>query len=223
LPIGLKFQGTMHLLGCVGYPVSVVLTLLSPAMIMAAGLHHLKVMWPLMVYFQVAFLGTFAYYLTSARALGGGWKRRMLRYPVFLMMFVGMGLNNTQAVIEALVGKRSPFERTPKFNVTSGGAVARGRRYRTRASWSVVGEFVLAGVCLVASVLAVTLKEYAALPFLLMWGGGYGMVIYYSISQGRVASEPVRVLEATLTSPPVEADQQWRGLRRARAKASAGA
>lgn len=39
-------------------------------------------------------------------------------FPVFLAMSMGLGIHNTIAVIEGLVGKKSPFVRTPKFNIT---------------------------------------------------------------------------------------------------------
>jgi cellulose synthase/poly-beta-1,6-N-acetylglucosamine synthase-like glycosyltransferase len=39
-------------------------------------------------------------------------------FLVFLAMSMGLGIHNTIAVIEGLVGKKSPFVRTPKFNIT---------------------------------------------------------------------------------------------------------
>jgi hypothetical protein len=192
--LAVKSQATMHLLSGLGYPMAIVLTLLSPLMLLAAGLHNMRVVWPLMVYYQCAFAGTFVYYVTSARALGGPWKQRVSRYPLFLMVFIGMSVNNTRAVLEALIGKRTPFERTPKFNGTSESAGATGR-YRSKASWSVAWELLMAGFCLVSLVLAIVLKQWAALPFLLASGGGFSIVSAYSLQSQSLEPPTLRVLE----------------------------
>jgi cellulose synthase/poly-beta-1,6-N-acetylglucosamine synthase-like glycosyltransferase len=44
--------------------------------------------------------------------------RFLIAFSVFLAMSMGLGIHNTIAVIEGLMGKKSPFVRTPKFNIT---------------------------------------------------------------------------------------------------------
>jgi cellulose synthase/poly-beta-1,6-N-acetylglucosamine synthase-like glycosyltransferase len=194
LPISIKYQGAVHLLNGLAYPLSIALAALSPFMVMATGPRHLKLTGPIMAYYQVASVGTFFYFYTSARALGGHWKQRLGRYPILLMVFIGLSVNNTHAILEALVGKRSPFERTPKYNVLTGPGDAGRSRYLSRATQSLAWELALAGCCAVALVLAVILKEFAALPFLLVWTGGYTMVSYYSIRHEHLALPKIRAL-----------------------------
>jgi cellulose synthase/poly-beta-1,6-N-acetylglucosamine synthase-like glycosyltransferase len=166
----LKWQGTVHLLGACGYPLLVVLTLLSPFMVLAAGHHPLTMIWPMTAYFFAASFGTWFCYASAAYWLGGKWWQRMARYPLFLAMSVGLSAHNARAAIEGLWGKRSPFERTPK-----------GRRYPSPVSWSMVGDAVLALASASAIALAVRDHQYGAVPCLAVFTVGYGAVTVYSV------------------------------------------
>lgn len=198
--LGVKVQGTLHLLSSLAYPLLIVLTLLSPLVIIAGGGHHLKIAWPISLYYLTAFSGTFFCYYTAVRVLGGSWRARIARFPLFLALSIGMSVHNSRAALEGLIGKRSPFERTPKYRVTSQGTSRGSGRYRSRASFSVVGEFILSAFSFVAFVLAIQLHQWGALPFLLLFGIGYGMVGAYSISHLRFASRQFRMIEGPSTA-----------------------
>lgn len=195
LPASVKIEGTLHLLSSLAYPLLIVLTVLSPFVILAAGVDHLKIIWPISLYYLVAFSGTFFCYYTAARVLGGSWRQRIARFPLFLALSIGMSVHNAQAALEGLIGKRSPFERTPKYRVTSQGKSRGGGRYRSRASWSVVAEFALSACSLSGFVLAVHYRQFGAVPFLLLFAAGYGMVGAYSVSHMRFASRKLHMIE----------------------------
>ncbi|GIL40798.1 glycosyltransferase [Roseiterribacter gracilis] len=64
---------------------------------------------------SVGFLGSFVFVAAGQAALGrGGWLVFLWRYVTILLLNSGLVLSNTRAVIEGLLGKRSPFVRTPK-------------------------------------------------------------------------------------------------------------
>ena len=200
LSTAIKCEGTLHLLSSLAYPLLVVLTLLSPFVIISAGVHHLKVIWPISLYYLLAFSGTFFCYYTAARVLGGAWRQRIARFPLFLALSIGMSVHNSCAALEGLLGKKSPFERTPKYRVTSY-AMSRGSgRYRSRASWSMIGELVLAVFSIVAAILAVELRQYGALPFLILFALGYTMVGTYSIRHLRFASRNLQLVNGPATA-----------------------
>jgi cellulose synthase/poly-beta-1,6-N-acetylglucosamine synthase-like glycosyltransferase len=190
-----KWQGSMHLLSACGYPLLVVLTLLSPFMVLAAGRHPLTMIWPMTAYFFAVSFGTWFCYASAAYWLGGKWWQRMARYPLFLAMSVGLSAHNARAAIEALWGKRSPFERTPK-----------GRRYPSPVSWSMVGDAVLALASASAIALAVRDHQYGAVPSLAVFAVGYGAVSVYSVlhlaSRYRRAPRTKRA-DAELASAPL--------------------
>jgi len=55
---------------------------------------------------------------------------------------IGISVRNAQAVIEALLGKKSEFTRTPKFNIEGSGARSR-KMYRNKAGWMPYAEVLL--------------------------------------------------------------------------------
>jgi hypothetical protein len=148
-----------------------------------------------------ASLGTFFCYASAASWLGGPWWRRIARYPLFLAISVGISAHNTVAAIEAIFGKRSPFERTPKYQVTAG-ATSTSRRYRSRVSWSLAFDVLLTLCTATALGLAIRLRQYGMLPFLTLFTSGYGLVCLYSVSH-LVRREP-RAATATPELPGTE-------------------
>ena len=60
-------------------------------------------------------------------------------------MSMGLALHNSVAVLEGWWGKKSPFVRTPKFNLTTAKDSFAKRKYLSRkVSWTTIGEGVLA-------------------------------------------------------------------------------
>ena len=50
-------------------------------------------------------------------------------FPMFLAISMGIGLYNSMGVLEGYIGKKSPFVRTPKFNVNAKGDAWKGNKY----------------------------------------------------------------------------------------------
>jgi cellulose synthase/poly-beta-1,6-N-acetylglucosamine synthase-like glycosyltransferase len=170
-----KWQGTVHLLSACGYPLLVLLTLLSPLMVLAAGHRAMPMVWPMTAYFFTASFGTWFCYASAAYWLGGKWWQRMARYPLFLAMSIGLSAHNAVAAIEGIWGIRTPFMRTPKYRA----GVA--RRYRSPVSWSFAGDVVLALASGLALTLALHQHQYGTVPCLSLFTIGYGAVSVYSV------------------------------------------
>ncbi|HEU4586147.1 MAG TPA: hypothetical protein VFR95_10375, partial [Gemmatimonadaceae bacterium] len=181
IPFWDKLQGTAHLLGNSSYPFLLLVGLLNPLMVFAAHKYDVRVMWPLSAYFLFSLFGTFAYYAEAERAGHAKWVRRVLCFPLFLGASIGLSVNNAQAALEGLLGKKSPFIRTPKYHITGRGQSWKEKRYRSPIRWSTVGELVLGTYTLAAIGYAIWVKEYGALPFLVLFCGGYLLIAGYSI------------------------------------------
>lgn len=171
-----KWQASVHLLSACGYPLLVILTLLSPAAVLAAGHHVMHWIWPVTAYFLATSFGTWFCYASAAYWLGGKWWQRMLRYPLFLAMSIGLSAHNAVGAVEGIFGIRSPFMRTPKFKAGAG-----ARRYRSPVSWSVVGDAALTLASASGIAIAVVHHQYGALPALSLFTMGYGAVCVYSL------------------------------------------
>ena len=64
-------------------------------------------------------IGFFYWVATRRVRPGQPWRYYLVHYPLFLIISMGLSLHNAVAVIEGLLGVKSPFLRTPKFNVTN--------------------------------------------------------------------------------------------------------
>jgi hypothetical protein len=98
---------------------------------------------------------------------------------------VGLALNNTLAVLEAMAGRRRSFSRTPKFCLERAGDTWQGKEYGTTVDWTVWAELALAGYAAVALCFAVKLSPHLV-PALGLAALGYGFVGGMGLWQGLI-------------------------------------
>ncbi len=164
-----RLEGLMHLSVWIAHPMSLVLLLLTPLML--AGQIPLTINLSI---FWLAALGPICAYAVSQRRLYGDWRARMLYMPVLALLGTGLALSNTIAIVEGLIGQRTPFLRTPKFGPDGRAGQWARSRYTLPFQWIVVGELALACYALATTALAVSVGHYFSVPFLLLYVGGYG-------------------------------------------------
>ena len=134
VPRRVKAEAFMHLTPNISYPMMVVVSaLMLPVMIVRfyMGMWQMVLLdFPLIV---ASFWSISAFYILSQRELHPkDWKRSFAYLPLLMMVGVGLTLNNTRGVIEALWGVESSFVRTPKFAIE--GNKPQKDRYSTSAS-----------------------------------------------------------------------------------------
>jgi cellulose synthase/poly-beta-1,6-N-acetylglucosamine synthase-like glycosyltransferase len=187
-----KLQGTAHLLSNSVYPFLLLVGLLNPLMVFAAHEYNFRVLWPLSAYFLFSLFGTFSYYAQAERAAHPDWGRRVLCFPLFLGASIGLSVNNAQAALEGLFGKKSPFIRTPKYHIVKRGESWKEKRYRSPVRWSTIAELLLGLYTLAALVYAIRVREYGATPFLVLFAAGYLLIAGYSIRHHMIVSRTRR-------------------------------
>ena len=102
-------------------------------------------------------------------------------FPVFLALSMGLSLHNSIAVIQGYFGKRTPFVRTPKFNIISGADTFKSKQYLTRSlSWSTIGEGILSLYFLAAASYGIASGNMALLLYHILLALGFGTIFYYS-------------------------------------------
>ncbi|MDQ2658594.1 MAG: glycosyltransferase family 2 protein [Bacteroidota bacterium] len=67
--------------------------------------------------FFLGFLSVAFFYWTATQRFYPDTNRFFLLFPAFLIISMGLSLHNGLAVIEGWLGIRTPFKRTPKFNI----------------------------------------------------------------------------------------------------------
>jgi cellulose synthase/poly-beta-1,6-N-acetylglucosamine synthase-like glycosyltransferase len=103
-------------------------------------------------------------------------------FPSFLMVSMGLSLHNGLAVIEGLLGFKTPFVRTPKFNIRKKGDPWKDNVYvHPRLNLITVLEGLLCLYFVAAIALGIYLHVGILIFFHAMLAIGFGCVFYYSI------------------------------------------
>ncbi len=109
-------------------------------------------------------------------------KRFLLNYIPYLSISMGLSLHNTIAVLQGYAGKKTPFIRTPKFNLKKRGDNWKSVKYKSgKISPSVFIELIMAIYFLAGVYMCFLFEDYSIMPFMLMEMLGFGLVGYYTL------------------------------------------
>ncbi len=171
LSLRTRLEATFHLAANVAYPLVLVLTVLMPLAVTVKIELGLVASLLLDAIFLVGATGSLVLFYTFAeRRVGTAW-RAVPYLPLVLSLGIGMAVNNTRAVVEALAGKRTAFNRTPKLGGKSLALV--DPAYFLSADWQAFIELVFGAYLLGGAAMAASMGRFIAIPFLLLFSGGY--------------------------------------------------
>src|SRR4030095_2396928 len=122
------------------------------------------------------FAATFSvcnFYMVCQREIHRDWRARLKYLPFLMSIGIGLSINNTKAVIEALCNKQSDFTRTPKYRIEGAGDEWVGKKYRQSVAVQPLVELAL-GLYFTATVFyALAQQIYATVPFLVLFQVGF--------------------------------------------------
>jgi cellulose synthase/poly-beta-1,6-N-acetylglucosamine synthase-like glycosyltransferase len=180
LPAGKKLHGAFHLLS------SAVFVCLFINAILALPLLVFRNLYPEFIqltrYTAFSSLNLIAltlfYYTGTQRSNGTGNRIFFTHFPLFLVVYMGLSVQNAVAVLQGFFGSSSVFVRTPKFAVTS----VQNNAYLSKGfNWINGLEVALFCYALYGIYISVYLNDYFMLLFFLMFGYGLGFIIYQSL------------------------------------------
>lgn len=193
LPLSTKFHATFHLLNSAVFICIVVTALLSVPVLF---IRNLSDSWQWLMNVSMIFLMGYVflaifYWHGFKEKREGFWKTLSEFVPKMLMLlsvFLGLSIHNAMAVFEGLIGRKSPFVRTPKFNITDKQGTWKGNKYFAKrinpltALEGLLGIYFFGGLAL-----AFYFNDFALLPFHLLLSLGFLLVFYYSVQHTRNA------------------------------------
>jgi cellulose synthase/poly-beta-1,6-N-acetylglucosamine synthase-like glycosyltransferase len=187
-----KLEAFSHLTANISYPMMIVLcTMLLPAMIVRFYQGWFQMLYIDLPLFLAATWSFSTFYLASQRELfPRHWWKSAFYMPMVMAIGIGLTVTNTKAVLEALFGIKSSFQRTPKFNIESKAdaavSMARKRTYRRKIGWSPLIELLLGAGFTAVAVYAFEMQNYLTIPFILLFIVGYFTTGFLSLFQGRL-------------------------------------
>ena len=187
VPLRIKVEAWYHLSANISYPLMIVFsTLLLPAMIIRSFGGWFQMLLIDLPLFMASTFSISSFYLVSQKELlPRRWPRTFLYLPVLMALGIGLTLTNTRAVLEALLGIKSAFKRTPKYRVQSKADKALGQKYRRRLGLVPWLELLVGSYFLLMCWYAYSSGNYWTLPFLMLFVLGYWCTGLMSLLQGR--------------------------------------
>ncbi len=188
-----KWFGSVHLLATTTYLINFLIIILSvPLVYIVSDEQKGEVISYLSIYMlstlSIAFAGLVAFLNTQKdlnyKLVEFGW-----RFFMFVCFSFGLTFQNTLAVVEGFIGKKSPFIRTPKYNLTNS----------SRSTWTNVSylkqtltpqliiEIFLMFYFLFGILLGVYCKFYSLIALHLMVAIGFFTIIFYTIKHARLS------------------------------------
>jgi cellulose synthase/poly-beta-1,6-N-acetylglucosamine synthase-like glycosyltransferase len=189
LSLTVKVEQFFRLFGNLAAPLVIVLALINlPILIVryTQGLFHLFVLDVPILTFST--LSVVAYYVVPQRYLyPKEWKSSLKYIPLVMSMGIALTFSNARAVIEALMGVRTPFVRTPKYRIEDGRDETWVKKEYTATRLSIPVLELLFAVYFVMTIwYAIRSHIYGTLPFLLIYLCGYAYAAILAVSQARL-------------------------------------
>lgn len=172
-----KLECFIHLTSNIVFPFIILVAMLNiPIVMIKISTTGYDSVYSLMSIFVLASISTFLFYMYGQKAIHLDWRKRILLFPVFLAGSMGLAVNNTKAVLEALVGKKTEFTRTPKDGDKAPKNTIKKKYRQNRVTLLVAVELLLTLYFIVGIGYSLYHLEIAAIPFQILFLLGFGTV-----------------------------------------------
>lgn len=185
MPLSTKIHALFHLLNSSVFVCLLIASILSiPMLFIKDANPDLSALFNLGSIFLIGFLSIGVFYWVASKNIGisnsGAYFFRT--FPLFLVVSMGLSFHNGLAVLEGLVGRKTPFIRTPKFNVSMKGDSWTGNKYiKFKLTFQTVLEGLLSLYFIFGIISGVLLQDWGLMIFHVMLALGFAMVFIYSL------------------------------------------
>src|SRR6267378_2585712 len=174
VPLSVKAEAFFHLTANFNYPLMCVLSVLMfPAMVIRYNMGWYEMMLIDVPLFLAATFSVCNFYMVCQREIHRDWRARLKYLPFLMSIGIGLCINNTRAVFEALFDKQTDFARTPKYRIEGDADEWVGKKYRQSVALQPLMELAL-GLYFTATVFyALANQIYGTVPFLVLFQIGF--------------------------------------------------
>jgi cellulose synthase/poly-beta-1,6-N-acetylglucosamine synthase-like glycosyltransferase len=191
VPLAVKTEAFFHLTANFNYPLMCVLSVLMfPAMVIRYNMGWYEM---LLIDVPLFFAATFSvcnFYMVCQREIHHDWRARTRYMPFLMSIGIGLCINNTRAVFEALFNKQTEFARTPKYRIEGESDDWVGKKYRQSVAVQPLIELALGLYFTWTVFYALANQIYGTVPFLVLFQIGFLYTGLLSVIQ-QYAEDPV--------------------------------
>jgi cellulose synthase/poly-beta-1,6-N-acetylglucosamine synthase-like glycosyltransferase len=173
-PFRVKVEAFFHLSANFNYLLMSLLSILMfPAMWVRYNMGWTEMLLIDVPLFAAATLSVCNFYIVCQRELYPDWRTRLKYLPFLMSIGIGLCVNNSRAVLEAIFGKPSEFARTPKYGIERESDEWVGKKYHQSVGMQPIIELAL-GLYFTGTVFyALANQIYGTLPFLMLFQIGF--------------------------------------------------
>jgi cellulose synthase/poly-beta-1,6-N-acetylglucosamine synthase-like glycosyltransferase len=174
-PLGVKVEAFFHLTANFNYVLMVALSILMfPSMVIRYNMGWYEMLLIDVPLFFAATMSVANFYMVCQREIyREQWVTRLKYLPFLMSIGIGLAVNNTRAVFEALAGKQSEFQRTPKYRIEHDSDEWIGKKYRQASVVQPMIELSLGLYFTFTVFYALSNRIYGTLPFLVLFQIGF--------------------------------------------------
>ena len=174
LPFGVKAEAFLHLTANFNYLLMSALSILMfPSMVIRYNMGWYEMLLIDVPLFFAATASVANFYVVSQRELYPDWKTRLRYVPFLMSVGIGLAVNNTRAVLEALFHHETAFARTPKYGIERGSDQWAGKKYQQAVAVQPLVEIGLGLYFTMTVFYALANGIYGSLPFLVLFQAGF--------------------------------------------------
>jgi hypothetical protein len=174
LPLKIKVEAFFHLTANISYPLMIALSfLLLPAMIVRFNQGWFQMLYIDLPLWLASTASVSTFYLISQKELYPDWRMRVKYLPFLMSVGIGLSVSNSKAVMEALLGIKSSFKRTPKYRIENKKDRWVTKKYLRRTGVMPLFELSMGVYFAMVVSYAFINQNYPTIPFLMLFVVGF--------------------------------------------------
>lgn len=194
MPFSTKFHATFHLLNNLVF-LSIILSALAsiPLLLIKNHFPELNALVKYGAIFLFSYVTVGSVYLIAYLKFQQHSIKNILKFiikfPLFLCISMGMSLHNSVAILEGYLGKKTPFIRTPKFNLTEQQKALNKNNYLLSGiNYMTILEGLLFLYFASGILLSFYFNDFSLLPFHISLSIGFGIIFFYSLAHEKYSA-----------------------------------
>ncbi len=202
LPLRVKTEAFFHLAANFAYLLMVPLSVsILPVVLMRRDMNWGQMFVYDVPLFLMATASVGAFYIVSQKELYSNWTSTFKYLPLLMGLGIGLSINNSFAVMEALLNKESEFVRTPKFGIEKRSDNWASKKYKGNKNILITMiELALGFYFTFAVIICIMEGIWLTLPFLMMFQYGYLYISFLSFSTLLKNRVPVKKARVSIAS-----------------------
>lgn len=181
ISIETKIQAFVQLTRHITFPLILIQFLALPILLASDINLYILHFMPVMTIAAYLMMGPGAYLIVIHRLWGKNWKNKALVMPYLIVYSLGMSINNTIAVFDAIFGTKNEFLRTPKYGIIKKTDNWKNKSYNLPFTKTTLLEIFFSIYGIIGILISIFSNNLVFVPIILLHVIGFMYIAYLSI------------------------------------------